>query len=343
MRIQIINSSKDWENYLDQCSFYTYFHTWNWRNIISNSYGFKPMFVIIDDNFIFPSFKVTKLLGKELISSPLAEYGGPIPFSPRHVSLDEILYIIRAIGKEMNCNIQASMHPFLLNELTCDEGTSQYKVNLDLATYLLKLNDNYADTLKGFSKEVRYDIRKARACNLIFEEMKTQDILDKHMLRELFDIHLHTSRRNQALPFSIKFLNYLFKDENCHVYTVRLSDGYIISFGVFLEYRNIFQYYINSTYNQFFKLRPVYFLISEVIKNLPNSGIEYLDFGGVRKGDSLEIFKKNWGAKQFDILRYSNDINTFDITHLSPFRALWGNMPLFVIKHLSPLVNKYII
>jgi hypothetical protein len=345
MKIELITNPGDWNNYLSQCSFYTFFHTWNWGNILSNSYGYKGLFFVIDDSFIFPCFKVSRLLKHYLISSPLAEYGGPIPFSSSQITLDDMISKLKSLGEQSGCSIQTSFHPFVLKNLSPSEDIfAKYHANLDLSTYMLSLGANYKKYFELLKKEVRYQIRKADVNSLEFEKILETDGLKNNKIDELYRIYLHNSQRNLAIPVSFKFFKYLLGDENCHIYTVRSKeDGFVISAGVFLEYHNVFHLYKNFAYDKFFKLRPVYFMFSEIIKDLYNSDISYLDFGGVRKGGPLEIFKKNWGAEHFDIPRYSDEENAFDIAHLSPFRTLWGKMPLKIIRNFGPLLSRYLL
>ena len=288
------------------------------------------MYFLFEDSFIFPCFKIKKLWKSYFVSMPLAEYGGIIPLS-EDLNLDEMLCALNRLGEQYKCIIKAELHPFIFKKF------SDFRMNSDLCTYMLELNKSHDKVMASFKKRVRYDIRKAFENNL---KVERDSIVE---LEKIYHIYLHTSKRNKALPFSFKFLYELSKSQNAHIYIVRDEKENIISSAIFLEYMNIFHYYKSATYSDYFKLRPVYFLLSEVIKECCNTKINYLDFGAVRKGDSLENFKKGWGTNEFDILRYSNDKNSFEIEKLSPFRKCWGKMPLMLIKHLSPYLYKYIV
>lgn len=332
MKIQIIDNSEDWNDLLKQCKFHTFFHTWEWRDIVSKSYGFKPIYFLLDDSFIFPCFKIKKLWKNYFVSMPLAEYGGIIPLS-EDANLDGMLFTLNKLSEQYKCTIKAEMHPFIFKK-------NDYKMNSDICTYMLELNKPYDKVIASFKKRVRYDMRKAFENNLKIDKVERGSIAE---LEKIYRMYLHTSKRNKALPSSFRFLYELSKSQNAHVYIVKDERENSISSAVFLEYRNILHYYKSATYSDYFKLRPVHFLLSEVIKEYCNTKINYLDFGAVRKGGSLEIFKKGWSAKELDILRYSNDKSSFEIEKLSPFRKCWGKMPLMLIKHLSPYLYKYIV
>jgi hypothetical protein len=297
------------------------------------------MYFLLGDSFIFPCFKIKKLGKNYLISMPLAEYGGIIPLS-EDLNLDEMLYIFNRLSEQFRCTIKAEMHPFIFNFFLKSTVNSDSRLNSDIGTYLLELNKPYDKVMVSFKKRVRYDIRKAFENNLEIEKVERGSIVE---LEKIYHIYLHTSKRNKAIPSSFRFLYELSKSQNAHIYIIKDEKENIISSAVFLEYMNILHYYKSATYSDYFKLRPVHFLLSEVIKEYSNTKINYLDFGAVRKGDSLESFKKGWGAKGFDILRYSNDKDTFEIEKLSAFRKYWGKMPLTIIKHLSPYFYKYIL
>jgi hypothetical protein len=337
MKIQIINNPKEWDNLLEQCSFYTFFHTWEWREIVSKSYGFKPMYFLLDDSFIFPCFKIKKLWKSYFVSMPLAEYGGIIPLS-KDLNLDEMLYIFNSLSELFKCIIKVEIHPFIFKNFLKSRGDSDSRLNSDIGTYLLELNKSYEKVMSSFRRDITRNIKKGYKNNL--KLVKNPPIKE---LEKIYPVYLHTSKRNKAIPSSFRFLYELSKSQNAHIYIIKDEKENIISSAVFLECMNILQYYKSATYSDYFELRPVHFLLSEVIKEYSNTKIEYLDFGAVRKGDSLETFKKGWGAKGFDILRYSNAKDSFEIEKLSAFRNYWGKMPLTIIKHLSPYLYKYVI
>ena len=337
--IRIIDKASDWSDLLNSCKFHTCFDTWEWGEIVNNNYGFKPIHLLLDDSFILPSFEIRWRNKKFLISNPIAEYGGLIPLSNQS-DQNEIFQQLINVIHYFNCTLKFAIHPFN-NNLSLQIKNPNLKINSELCTYILNMNSSYENIKKGFHRLTRRSIKIAERNELKIEELRglTGNSLSK--INELYSIYLHTCKRNQSLPMSLKFLKDLSKSEMCTIYKISTKEDKAISCMFFLEYNNVYHSYIGATYDRFLPLAPVYFIYNEVIKDLCEKGNCYIDFGSARKGTSLESFKNKWNADRYDILRYTNDEGNFDISNLSNIRKLWGKMPEIVIRYLGPNLLRY--
>jgi hypothetical protein len=64
----------------------TFFHLWRWREVLSHSFGYKPVYLAVEEHGelhgILPLFLVRSLLfGKSAVTIPLGVYGGPVATS----------------------------------------------------------------------------------------------------------------------------------------------------------------------------------------------------------------------------------------------------------------------
>jgi hypothetical protein len=78
----------------------------------------------------------------------------------------------------------------------------------------------------------------------------------------------------------------------------------------------------------------------ETIKKIKKEGFQTFDFGASRKDSSFSAFKQRWGAKAltiFELKNYSQESRLKD----SKLRKVFGLLPLFLIKKLSPHLLKY--
>ena len=66
-----------------------------------------------------------------------------------------------------------------------------------------------------------------------------------------------------------------------------------------------------------------------------NTGYDYFDLGGTRKGSGLEVFKRGWGAKEYPIYETSPSGSAYRNSRL---RDIWGMLPKGAIEKLAPWV-----
>ena len=83
MRIILCEESnqRDWEELVEGSEEATTGHLWQWREIVASAYGFKPFYLMAEEDgrplAVAPFISVRSLLyGNELASMPYLDYGG---------------------------------------------------------------------------------------------------------------------------------------------------------------------------------------------------------------------------------------------------------------------------
>ncbi len=80
-------------------------------------------------------------------------------------------------------------------------------------------------------------------------------------------------------------------------------------------------------------------LLWNKIKESCGRNFKVFDFGGTRRGSTLEIFKRGWGVKRYPIFELKN-LKESKLRD-SKLRNISNFLPSFLIKKLSPYLLKY--
>jgi hypothetical protein len=135
--------------------------------------------------------------------------------------------------------------------------------------------------------------------------------------------------------YPISFFKYFLESADSKI-ILALLENKVIAGSAFLFYDNFIHYFQNAV-DEGYKRTGANYLILQ--KEIQNKGDKIFDFGGTRRGSSLEVFKKAWGTKEYPILEISN-CSVGSGLKKSKLRSIYGVLPVFLIKKLSPYLLK---
>lgn len=313
-----IDSQKEWQDFLSQTKFMTFFHNLEWENFVEQEFKQIKFERYLYDNSLLLSLAHVGLGGHDkFISHPFCEYGGPLPL------VDNINFgnFVADIKDKFGLNVRINFHPAVLSAF----------VNLPSnSDYVCKLNSYWVDwrSVEGtdFLKNIRKTLRHSIE-HLLQENYEICECQDEDDLAIFYRLYLKNMRRkmNLALPFS--FFKYFFKDKNAEIILAKKNHK-IFAGSIFLHYGNFIHYFLNAGLEE---NNPSPLILFEQAKKV-SSQKKILDLGGTRFGSSLEIFKQGWHGEKKSIVQIGA---TDSSMRHSMLRRLWRILPLSAVDRLS--------
>jgi len=256
MAIEIINDKEKWDNFVDKSPYGLLFHEWDFLKTIEKHSDFKAHTYGIykGDNLIsiFPFFYYKKMGLKMIFSPPpktLVPHLGFIvnnEFDNFRQSKKESY--LKSIFIEINNEIKKHS-PSYVNISTVPNflDIRQFKWNGYSAeprySYVVKLNKSITDIWQSFRKEARNSINYGKKTGFEFQTGKDISIFYK-MLKDRYE------EQNLKNPILSKgYIEDLFNyfSDNLKVYYLYNNNREVISFGVTLEYKDRFLFWMGST------------------------------------------------------------------------------------------------
>jgi len=351
-------NEKLWNAFVDSNPNSTFFHTLEWKEIVEEVYGFKPMYFIAvgkessgKDSVkgICPAFFTDSILfGKKIISTPFNFYNGP-------------LFDDEKAGEELICNLKEEGRKTgskyvefkFMDEIDSLAKKTKLKKNDHYFISSLKLEESYGKAQEKYRKNHRKNLRtlwrNAEKDGLMIEEAKTRDELDRFhdvMVRVLRDKHNMIPQ-----PFRLfyilfeklrpkkKIIVFLVKDKN--------RKNKIIAGMIVLFHKENAIYAWGASGQDYKRYSPSTLLVDNAIKYCISKGCKNLDFGVTSPlHEDLLYFKESWGCTHKKLPYYyflitekelpCLDYHTSFKTLRKPFRFV----PVWLIKKMSPVITK---
>ena len=315
---QKIENKDEWEALLSGVPFKTFFHTIEWESFLEKEFSWMKFERYMWRDKLLLSVARCKLFGKEkIVSHPLCEYGGPLPLA------DNIDYanFENDFTREFGRRARIHYHPRIKTE---SAGA--------LSTFWI---ENYSkktveDLWRGLRKTVRQEIGAGERRGIYVENCKNGE-----ELKQFYKMYLDTVKKHKNIPLPFSAFEFFHKSSNADILLAK-KDGKVLGGSVFLFYEPFIHYFLNASDYQFRKWNVGHMVLWSAMQKYKNStGYDYFDLGGTRKGSSLEVFKRGWGAKEYPIYETSPSGST---SRNSRLRDIWGMLPKGAIEKLAPWV-----
>jgi len=338
--MELIETRTDWEALLGQAAFHTNFHTWEWRNVLTKTFSWlTPKYMRYEsregDSAIIPFYLFSRNGKKHMSSLPFSEYGGPVVLSKKFSGAGMMAEILE-LSRKNDYSFKINVHPFIQKRMA---GEPALGPNLDLRTYILPLDKD----IEGIYGKFRANNKKA-----IREARKSVKVVDgkKEDLRALYSLYVDTMKRNLTVCVPFSFLKNMHEELSPkNMITVRLAmhENRVVAGIINLEYGEVSHYTMGGGDKKYFGLYPNNLLHWTAVESAAGNGKKFYDFGGTRKGSTLEVFKGGWGCETFDIPRYFFGLDDDAPAKGSLIRNAWGRLPAPIIELLSPSIARKVI
>lgn len=188
----------------------------------------------------------------------------------------------------------------------------------------------FVDGSLNLRKTTRYEIRKAQN-----QDIQIKNCENKKELKTLYYLHLKNSKKHRIPAYPFSFFEYFIKYPDSEI-ILAIYKNKIIAGSAFLFYDKFIHYFQNAVDEKYKNLGANYLILWHQLQKKED---KIFDLGGTRVGSSLGIFKRGWGGKEYPIFELTN-YKKSDLRN-SKMRNLFGLLPPFLIKKLSPRLLKY--
>lgn len=342
IQIKTINPITDpcWGERIQSLDGATIFHTAAWAQVLSESYGYRPIyFIAMNDN---------KLLGclpvMDIKSSLTGCRGVSLPFSDECYALgksldqfDMIWQKATAFGKNAGWKFieLRGEHPAYI---TAPAYETFY-------THTIDLDGNDEHLLSNFRNSTKRNINRA-----IKSDVEIRKSYSLESIKSFYKLNCKMRKKHGLPPQPFRFFHkvyeYIIKAGMGFV-LLALYKGVIVAAAVFFLFQNKIIYKYSAWNKDYQQLRPNNLLIWEAIKYASKSGLKQFQFGRTEVGNSgLLQFKRGWGATESiqKYYRYFIPGSRF-CTNPPKFKSsyfLFEIMPLPFLKLIGKMIYRHV-
>lgn len=319
-----INDEKQWQNLLAKSLFKTFFHKPEWEKFLENQFKWLKFEHYYYQNSALLSLARVKILGKEkLVSHPFCEYGGPL-FLTSQPDFEEFK---KDLFHSFQEPLKINFHPQILN-------LNQIK-SQRVTFWLENLQHKTKDQIwSSFRKTLRHSIKKAQKQNI-----EIKKCANKQALKAFYNLYIKSVKKHQVPAYPFPFFEHFLDSPDSEIILAQYNNK-IIAGSVFLFYDKFVHYFLNAADEKHRNLGANYLILWQQIQGCLGKNYQVFDFGGTRINSSLEVFKRGWGGKEYSISELTN-YSQKDKLRDSKLRIIFGFLPSFLIKKLSPYLLKY--
>lgn len=328
----------EWDSYVNGCGIATPYHLSGWKDVIENTYGHKPSYLIARQNGIvvgvLPLFSVkSRLFGNALTSMPFLTYGGLCADNDdasQHL-LDEAWRLATTLGSDF---IELRHTP----AQKLDLPSIDHKVAM-----VLELKASEEVVWENFRSEIRNRIKKAEKAHVVVEDGGAE------MIPEFYNIFAENMRDLGSPVHSRRFFESMFKyvPDQVRVFCARL-DSTPLAGGITVTFRDGVEMPWVSASRRFQKIAPNNAVYWHAIREACRKRLKRFDFGRSTPGSGTFEFKRRWGAEPVQLHWQYRERTTgkyspkTEGTSFGLAGRLWQKMPLSLSKILGPVIRRQI-
>jgi len=340
--VQIINPTSylPWDDLLLTHPDTTFFHTSAWARVLSESYGYTPLyFTIIEDGRLaglFPVMEVDSLLtGRRAVSLPFTDECNPI--AKNDENFETVMNIIAKYGKKAGwkyIQIRGGQEYF-----------RQIQPNDIFRKHTLKLSSDVDLIFKGLKGSVKRNIKRAQKEQIQVRISNTVDAIDA-----FWELNCQTRKSHGLPPQPIRFFNNIFKHviaNGMGFIAVALHRMKVVAGAVYFHWNGKAIYKYGASDRRFLDLRPNNLIMWEAIRRYSEAGYSSFDLGRTEKENTgLMQFKRGWGADERELyyFKYNLRKNRYDaaVTGAKSSYVLFKHLPLPVLRMTGNLLYRHV-
>ncbi len=331
-------SPEQWDNAVAQFPGATFFHQYEWLQLVREVYGGEPHYLAATNGSkvcgMLP-LMVRRVIGagRVAISVPLADEAGSLATTP---DVEEALL---SAARELGVSSRVS-HVEVRQR---HEPPSDLPVDLSRVGVELSLPDD-ADTLwDDFRATIRNQVRKATKSGL---QMTIESDPHSAVADAFYPIYSENTRDLGSPMHSVRFFHEVANrfPEAVHVAIVRLGDD-PVGAGFALRWRDRLMVPWASSLRRYFSMCPNMILYWGLMRLAIEQGCRVFDFGRSPRDSGTFRFKTQWGGEAvplyycyIPVLRQPEMGEKRDSPAYRAFSAVWPKVPLPLARALGPKV-----
>lgn len=343
-KIRIINpiNDKEWDEKILHYGEYSFFHTREWARILSDTYGFNPVYFGIFNNNEIPSFIPAMLVnsvltGKRIVSIPFSDCVDPL--IEKNVNTEELI-------KEVISYAQIEKVKFIEFRSTKKNFPFDTKLFRTDYRHVLRLDRSKEELFKLFSDNTKRNIKKSNKNELVLK------ILNNTAGIKTFYDMMCVTRKKHGLPpqpfaFFLSILSNIIIPGFGDILLAEKGGKYIAG-AIYLKIGKKLLYKYGASYADYHELRGNHFVMWEAIKKYTDEGFEEFDFGRTEmENEGLRRFKLSWNTEETFIYttRYNPNTKSFlpAGTKTRGFHnIIFNHSPVLISRIIGKAIYKHI-
>ena len=328
----------NWDSFVSAHPHGSPFHLIAWKNSMEEVFRYRPYYLVAAEDGrvrgVLPLFLIENLLmGRVLLSSPFAVYGGILADSPeaQNVLRDELEKLSRDLRLD---------YAELRN--SHDEQCVGFSNVARYVSFVQQIGPDEEEMLAAIPRKTRYMVRKA------LKHPFTMAPADSPAA--FIDLYTRNLRRLGTPSFPAKHFHVLARNfgKEADIREVRL-DGKVVSAVMTFYFRDqVLPYYGASdpAYNEYAPNNYMYF---ELMRWGGRNGYRRFDFGRSKKESGSFDFKAHWGMEMRDLpyemlLGKRKELPNFTPKNPRFQKAihLWQKVPLPVTRAIGPMIIRLV-
>jgi FemAB-related protein (PEP-CTERM system-associated) len=326
-----------WDRFVEQHERGSLFHLLAWKQTVEESFGYKPFYVVAFEggriSGVLPLFLVKNpIVGRALISSPFAVYGGVLASSPE--SFRALHSHAVETGREMNVDYIEFRNAWP-EQCAGEPNVHRY------VTFTQPLeNVDDEELLRRLPKKTRNMIRKALRSPFITRH----DVRDVAVMH---DVHSRNMRRLGTPNFPPRYFRNLLRNFG-PMADVRevILEGRPMAVSMNLYFNKEMHTYHAAADARFSALAPNMYMYFDHLRWASQNGYHTFDFGRSKRGTGAFEFKTHWNTTMRPLPYEIVLVRRKELPNFSPanpkfemMTKVWQRLPLPLARALSPFIS----
>ncbi len=323
---------QEWDDFVLRHPHGSPFHLLAWKQSIEQTFGFRPMYLVARNEVVqgvLPLFLVENfLVGKALISSPFAVYGGILAETAEAQAA--LRDQVRRLGESLAVDY-VELRNAHAEQCVGFAGVSRY------VTFTQPVGPGEESLLEALPKKTRNMVRKA-----LKNPFVTRRGPDSFQAFE--SLYARNLRRLGTPSFPRRHFAALLENfgERIDIREV-LLDGQVVAASMNFFFRDQMHTYYAASDSRYNAQAPNTYMYFDHLRWAGQSGYRTFDFGRCKRGTGTFEFKRHWGGEMRELPYEVLLVKRKDLPNFSPLNPrfqtaikVWQNLPLPLTRLLGP-------
>jgi FemAB-related protein (PEP-CTERM system-associated) len=314
------------------------FHLMAWKKTMEEVFGYAPRYLVATDGNgvrgVLPLFLVKNfVMGKVLISSPFAVYGGILADSPE--AKQAIGEYAKKLGRELGVE-HIELRNAYPEQVLETPNVSRY------VTFTREVSPDEDAILGALPFKKRNKIRKGLKNNFSMRIQRSD-------YRTFEDLHSRNLRRLGTPNFPPRLFGALLENfaGQVDIREVLLDGKVVVAACMNFYFRDQMHTYYAASDQRYLSLAPNDFMYFDHLRWAGKNGYRIFDFGRSKLGSGTVEYKRYWGTTMRELPYEILLINRKEVPNFSPQNPkfelaikIWQRLPLPVTRALGPQLVK---
>ena len=327
-----------WDSFVLQHPHGSPFHLTAWKHSIEQTFGFRPYYLMAKEGgvlqAVLPLFMVRNpLIGKALISTPFAVYGGVLARTDE--GREAVRSEVRRLGESLRVDY-VELRNAWPEQCLGFVNVSRY------VTFTQVVGKDEAAIMESIPRKTRYMVRKS-----LKHPFSTRQTRDPKEFEKLYSQNL---RRLGTPSFPARHFTALLDrfGPNADIREV-LLEGKVVAAVMSFYFRDQALPYYGAADPEFNEFAPSNYMYFDLMRWAGANGLKTFDFGRSKTLSGSFDFKAHWGMEMRELPYEILLVRKKEVPNYSPNNPrlqwaikLWQQVPLPITRALGPFLIKLV-